>query len=96
MDTTLDARANFNLREGYGEATAALWPIDWTMLAGSVSVEGYTIKSGKGDEPSIEDAFTPATAPGLGANPTYIHSQATAAIDSRTSPGYSRKGGSTA
>jgi hypothetical protein len=93
MDTTLDGRANFDLREGYGDATAALWPVDWAMLAGSVGVEGYTIESGKGKEPSIEDAYTPATAPGLGANPTYVHSQATAAIDWRTSPGYSRKGG---
>jgi hypothetical protein len=93
METTLDDRANFNLREGYGDATATLWPSGWTMLAGSVGVEGYTIKSGKGDEPSIEEAFTPAAAPGLGTNPTYVHSQATAAIDWRTSPGYSRKGG---
>jgi len=93
MDTVLNDRANFDLSEGYGDVTAALRPTDWTLLAGSVGVEGYTIKSGKGEAPSIEEAYTPATAPGLGTNPTYIHSQATAAIDWRTSPGYSRKGG---
>ena len=30
--------------------------------------------SGTGTDPSIEDVYTPATAPGLGANPTYLHS----------------------
>jgi hypothetical protein len=93
MDTTQADRTTFDLSEGYGEATAVLWPVDFAVLAGAVSLEDYTIKSGKGDGPSIEDVFTPATAPGLGTNPTYVHSQATAAIDWRTSPGYSRKGG---
>ena len=93
MDTTPENRTQFDLQEGYGEATAMLRPVDFALLAGGVSVEDYTIKSGKGDDPSIEDVFTPATAPGLGTNPTYVHSQATAAIDWRTSPGYSRKGG---
>jgi outer membrane protein assembly factor BamA len=37
--------------------------------------------------------FTPATAPGLGANPTYLHSSASAGIDWRPSPGYARSGG---
>jgi outer membrane translocation and assembly module TamA len=31
--------------------------------------------------------------PGLGANPSYIHSQGTVALDWRTSSGYSRRGG---
>ena len=57
MDTALNDRANFDLSEGYGDVTAALRPTDWTLLAGSVGVEGYTIKSGKGEEPSIEDVL---------------------------------------
>ena len=69
MDTALTGRANFDLSEGYGDVTAALRPTDWTLLAGSVGVEGYTIKSGKGEEPSIEEAYTPSTAPGLGDEP---------------------------
>ena len=36
---------------------------------------------------------TPATAPGLGANPTYLHAVASGGIDSRPSPGYARRGG---
>ena len=93
MDSSRDDRANFDLSEGYGEATATLRTSDWTMFAGAVALEGYTIGSGSGGSPSIEETYTPVTAPGLGTNPTYLHSQATAAIDWRTSPGYSRKGG---
>jgi outer membrane protein assembly factor BamA len=35
----------------------------------------------------------PASAPGLFATPAYLRTEASAAIDWRTSPGYSRKGG---
>ena len=37
--------------------------------------------------------YTPETAPGLGANPGFVHSEVTGGIDWRTSPGYSRTGG---
>jgi outer membrane protein assembly factor BamA len=47
---------------------------------------------GSGRQPSVEQIYTPATAPGLGAKITYLHSQATAAYDSRPSPGYARRG----
>ena len=42
---------------------------------------------------SIEEVHTPATAPGLGANPAYLHTAASGGIDSRPSPGYARRGG---
>jgi hypothetical protein len=48
---------------------------------------------GRGSAPSIETRYNAFTAPGLGANPKYVHSQATAAIDWRMSPGYTRRGG---
>ena len=37
--------------------------------------------------------YTPATAPGLGASPTYLHTSASGGIDTRPSPGYARRGG---
>jgi hypothetical protein len=63
------------------------------VLEGAFTLEDYTLKSGQGRYPSIETVHTPATAPGLGASPTYLHSELAAGIDWRTSPGYSRKGG---
>jgi outer membrane translocation and assembly module TamA len=37
--------------------------------------------------------YTPVTAPGLGLDPSYIHSIVGAGIDWRQSPGYTRRGG---
>ncbi len=41
----------------------------------------------------METRYTPETLPGLGAEVTYLHSQATVGIDWRPSPGYARRGG---
>jgi hemolysin activation/secretion protein len=68
-------------------------------LEADVAYEDIKTDQGLGRSPSIETRYTAATAPGLFSatgdflHPTYIHSAATAAIDWRTSPGYSRKGG---
>ena len=43
--------------------------------------------------PSIEDVYTPATAPGLGDSPDFVHSNIRAAIDTRAPGAYHRKGG---
>ena len=65
-------------------------------LEGEVGYEAFTNEGGSGRAPSIETLYNPATAPGLFVDTNYIHSQGTAAIDWRTSPGYSRTGGTTA
>ena len=93
MDQT-GPRTNFRLSQGYGAVTALVRPNAWTRLHGEVAYEAYETKAGRGPDPSIETIHTPATAPGLFAAPTYIRTQAAAAIDWRTSPGYSRTGGS--
>jgi hemolysin activation/secretion protein len=51
------------------------------------------MKQGKGDIASIESQHTSQTAPGLGASPSFVHSQASVGIDWRRSPGYTRRGG---
>ena len=48
---------------------------------------------GSGTVPSVEEVYTPETLPGLGAKPTYLHAEGSAALDWRTSAGYSRRGG---
>ena len=55
--------------------------------------ELWNTLEGEGGEPSIETIYTPQTAPGLGADPDYIHSQLGVGIDWRKSPGYTRNGG---
>jgi hypothetical protein len=93
MDNDSDDRANFRLKQGYGAVAGGLRPTGWTRLEAEVAYEDYKLEEGLGRAPSIETRYTEATAPGLFANPTFIRTQGTAAIDWRTSPGYSRTGG---
>ncbi len=94
IGTERDARANYRFKESYVGGSATLRPARWTVLAGGVDYEAYDLEHAPGAEhPSIETEYTPETAPGLGADPSFVHSQVTGAIDWRTSPGYSRTGG---
>lgn len=86
-------RANFRLTQTYGSLSAALKPTRWTRLQGDVGYDGYETQSGRGTAPSIETIYGEPSAPGLLSDPKYIRATGTAAIDWRTSPGYSRKGG---
>ena len=92
MDQT-QPRANYRLQQGYAALTASLRPSRWTRLQGEVAYEAYDTEEGKGSAPSIETIYTPDTAPGLGASPTFVRTEGMAAIDWRPSPLYARKGG---
>ena len=91
MDT--QPRANYRLQQGYAALIGSLRPSRWTRLQGEVAYEAYDTKEGKGSAPSIETIYTPATAPGLGASPTFVRTEGTAAIDWRPAPMYARRGG---
>jgi hypothetical protein len=94
MQTNLEDRANFRFQQTYGDGHAEFKPIWWFPIRGSVGGEHWETKEGQGSFPSIETKYTPQTAPGLGANPTYLHSQIAAGIDwRRPAPGYTRRGG---
>src|SRR5215212_10932672 len=94
IDSLPDDRANYRFKQTYVSGSAAVHPARGTLIAGRLGFEHYELEGGQGSErPSIEDVFTPATAPGLGANPGFLHSEITGAFDWRTSPGYSRTGG---
>jgi hypothetical protein len=92
-DSDRDDRANARLNEAYANVTARYRPRRWLIFSGSTGYREFTEKEGAGREPSIERVFTPATAPRLGTEPAYLHSQASAAVLWLRSPGYSRSGG---
>jgi outer membrane protein assembly factor BamA len=92
-DTTDADRANFRLSQTFVEAIAGFRPTQWARLGAELALEDYSTDEGRGNSPSIETRFDSQSAPGLFSNPLYIRAQATAAIDWRTSAGYSRKGG---
>ena len=93
-NTSKDDRANYSFRQPYASATLDLRPArNWLHLGGGVEYSQWDQRPGEGNKPSVEEVYTPETLPGLGAKVTYLHAQGTAAIDWRTSAGYSRRGG---
>jgi hypothetical protein len=92
-DSSADARANFRVQETYGGMNLLLKPTSWTRLGGEVLYDAFKDEEGRGRAPSIETLYNGVTAPGLFAEPKYIHTGATAAIDWRPAADYARKGG---
>jgi outer membrane protein assembly factor BamA len=94
ISTSVDDRTNYRFTQPYGSATFDFRPTRKLLtFEGAVEWSQWQIKSGQGDEPSTDTVYTPETLPGLGTSTTYVHSQATVAIDSRPAPGYARRGG---
>lgn len=91
-DTVPEGRANFIWQQTVAEASIALRPRKWIVVDGAAAYEDYTIDPSQ-TAPSIETIYTPATAPGLGSSPTYLHSQGTLGIDWRPFASYARSGG---
>ncbi len=87
------SRSNFRLKETYVGGDLSVRPVWWTVLRGAATYEDYNMEDGRGTAPSIFDVHTEATAPGLEASPTYLHTVASAGIDWRPAAGYARRGG---
>jgi hypothetical protein len=93
MATAKEDRADFRLQMPYAGGSITWRPSRWSVLVGDAQYEGYRTLSPTGSERPIEEAYTPLTAPGLGADPAYVHGSGVAAIDWRRSTGYTRSGG---
>jgi hypothetical protein len=92
--TSKDNRANYSFTQPYGIATLDLTPTRRLLhLRGTFELSQWNQGPGEGQAPSVETVYTPATLPGLGAQPVYVHSAAMVGIDTRMSPGYARRGG---
>jgi hypothetical protein len=63
------------------------------LLEGGAEWTQWEQRPGEGTQPPVESRFTPTTLPGLGASPSYLHSQGTVGFDWRIAPGYARRGG---
>ena len=92
MGSPADA-SNFRMKQAYVGGDLAVRPIPWVVAGAGLSYEDFTLEKGTGATPSIEEVNTPASAPGLGVSPTYLHAVAAGGIDTRPSPGYARRGG---
>jgi hypothetical protein len=92
--TSKDNRANYSFTQPYAQAVLDVRPTRRLfVLTGGLELSRWDQESGSGSAPSIDEVYAPGTLPGLSASPTYLHSQAGAALDWRTAPGYTRTGG---
>lgn len=87
-----DARAEYDEQRTEMSAQALARPVPFLSLGGGTAWEKY--RTSGGAIATSEDEALPIVPPlpGLDADPRYLHSFATAALDSRESPGYSRSG----
>ncbi len=93
-NTSADDRANYSFEQPYVSAALDVRPTrNLLVLGGGLEYSQWKQGSGSGTAPSVEEVYTPASLPGLGSSPIYLHSQGAVALDWRTSPGYSRRGG---
>ena len=91
--TTPNESADFRMKQTYFGGDVQMRPGGFTVVGVGVTYDDYTLEPGTGAGPSIEEIHTPATAPGLGDSPTYLHTMLSGGVDSRPSPGYARSGG---
>lgn len=92
FETTVDDKSHFRMKQAYVGGNADLRAAKYAVFGAGVTYEDYTLESGA-EPPSIEEDFTPDTAPGLGVNPKYLHTEASAGLDWRPAAGYARRGG---
>ena len=85
--------AEFRLKQTYVGGDAQVRPGGFTVLGLGLTYHDYNMESGTGSDPSIEEIFTPDTAPGLGDSPNYVQASFSGGIDWRPSAGYARRGG---
>jgi len=92
MDTSQDNRVNYSFKQPYAIGRFELRPTRRLLvIRAGEDISQWKTGSGSND-PSIETGYTPSTLPGLGAQPTYIHSELGVAIDSRPAVDYARRG----
>jgi hypothetical protein len=93
-DTSVDNRASYGFRHGYGSALLTVWPTRRLfMLRGGVEVTRWSPEPAQGSFSAVESLYTPVTLPGLGTTTTYVHTQGTVGFDWRPAPAYARRGG---
>jgi hypothetical protein len=66
---------------------------DWFAIGGGIDYLLLENDRGEGTDPSIEELFGPAEAPGLFIDFEYLRPRASAEIDYRQAPGYTTSGG---
>jgi hypothetical protein len=92
-DSKPESLTNYGFTQPYFLTNLEVFPArQWFVVKAGFELSQWRQGPGSGDSPSVETVYPPGTLPGLGAKPVYVHTQATIGVDSRTSPGYTRRG----
>jgi hypothetical protein len=92
IDSPAEMNTAFRMQQTFAGGDATVSPSRWLKLTAGASYEHYAIKEPTGDLTSVENAFAPDTAPAVGVNPSYVHTFASVAVDSRPAADYARRG----
>ncbi len=92
IDSPADANAAYRMQQAYAGGDLTARPAPWLLLTAGAAYEDYTLDDPTDDSISVEGTFTPASAPGVGANPSYLHTTTAVALDSRPAADYARRG----
>jgi len=94
QNTQQQSLTNYGFTQPYLHARLEVFPTrKLFVVRGNFELSQWNQGSGSGSSPSVETVYTPATLPGLGASPVYIHTQGMFGFDSRPARGYTRRGG---
>ena len=92
IDSAEDDATAFRMEQVYGGGEVTARPRAWPPLSGGVWYERYTISDPTGGLTPVDDNYDAATAPGVGVNPSYLHTFAAAGVDTRPAADYARRG----
>jgi hypothetical protein len=92
IDSPVDAGAAFRMQQAYAGGDLTVRPQRWLLLTAGAAYEDYTLKDPTNDDRSVEAAFSAEAAPGVGANPAFLHTSVAIGVDSRPAADYARRG----
>ena len=93
IESPADMDTAFRMQQTFAGGDATVRPARWLRLTAGASYEHYVIEAPTGDHTSVEYVFAADAAPGVGVNPSYVHSSASVAVDWRPAADYARRGG---
>ena len=94
IDTTDATRVDYGIRSTDLSTRAAMKITPQLLVGADVGYYIPSVRHGRDDNlRTIETIFTDATAPGLAAQPDFVHDSVFAEVDSRDARGFTRRGG---